>query len=98
MCLIYVAWRVDPVYRLVVAANRDEFHARASAPAHWWDEAGGILAGRDLEAGGTWMGVSRGGRFAAITNYRDPALRLPGAMSWTRASMSLASWVRPSRK
>jgi uncharacterized protein with NRDE domain len=81
MCLIYVAWRVDPFYRLVVAANRDEYHARPSVPAHWWDEAGGILAGRDLEAGGTWMGVSRGGRFAAITNYRDPARRLPAARS-----------------
>jgi uncharacterized protein with NRDE domain len=81
MCLIYVAWRVDPFYRLVVAANRDEYHARPSAAAHWWDEAGGILAGRDLEAGGTWMGMSRGGRLAAITNYRDPARRRSDARS-----------------
>jgi len=81
MCLIYIAHRVDPFYRLVVAANRDELHARPSAPAHWWDDAPGILAGRDLEAGGTWMGISRSGRFAALTNYRDPAHRAPGARS-----------------
>ena len=73
MCLIYIAHRVDPFYRLVVAANRDEYHQRPTAPAAWWDGAGGILAGRDLQAGGTWMGITRGGRFAAITNYRDPA-------------------------
>ena len=73
MCLIYVAHRVDPRYRLVVAANRDEFHARETQPAHWWQDDPCILAGRDLRAGGTWMGISRGGRFAAITNFRDPA-------------------------
>jgi uncharacterized protein with NRDE domain len=98
MCLIYVAWRVDPVYRLVVAANRDEYHARASAPAHWWDEAGGVLAGRDLEAGGTWMGVSRGGRFAAITNYRDPALRLPGARSRGELVSGFLRGTTPARE
>jgi len=54
----------------VVAANRDEFHGRPAAPARFWDERPGILAGRDLKAGGTWMGVSRTGRFAAVTNYR----------------------------
>ena len=73
MCLIYVAWRRHPRYRLIVAANRDEYHARPTAPAHWWKDAPGVLAGRDLEAGGTWMGITRGGRFAAVTNYRDPA-------------------------
>jgi uncharacterized protein with NRDE domain len=71
MCLIYLAHRVDPRYRLVVAANRDEFHTRETRPAHWWDDDGGILAGRDLRAGGTWMGISRGGRFAALTNFRE---------------------------
>jgi uncharacterized protein with NRDE domain len=54
----------------VVAANRDEFHARPASPAAFWGDAPAILAGRDLEAGGTWMGVSRTGRFAAVTNYR----------------------------
>ena len=70
MCLIYVAWRRHPRHRLVVAANRDELHARPALPAHWWDDAPGVLAGRDLAAGGTWLGVASGGRFAAITNYR----------------------------
>jgi uncharacterized protein with NRDE domain len=70
MCLIVLAWRVHPEYPLIVAANRDEFHARPAAPAAFWDDHPQILAGRDLEARGTWMGVSRGGRFAAVTNYR----------------------------
>ena len=70
MCLIVLAWRAHPDASLIVAANRDEFHARPAAPAAFWDDAPGILAGRDLEARGTWMGVSRGGRFAAVTNYR----------------------------
>jgi len=73
MCLILVAWRVHADYPLVLAANRDEFFARPAAPAHWWREPP-ILAGRDLSAGGTWLGVARDGRFAALTNYRDPTL------------------------
>lgn len=81
MCLIYLAHRVDPFYRLVIAANRDEFHQRPSAPAHWWQDDGDVLAGRDLQAGGTWMGMTRGGRFAAITNYRDPARHRADAAS-----------------
>jgi uncharacterized protein with NRDE domain len=70
MCLIVLAWRAHPEFPLIVAANRDEFHARPAAPAAFWDDHPQILAGRDLEARGTWMGVSRGGRFAAVTNYR----------------------------
>lgn len=70
MCLILLAWRVHPRHPLVVAANRDEFHARSADRAGFWREAPDILAGRDLEAGGTWMGVSRDLRFAAVTNYR----------------------------
>ena len=70
MCLILVAWRQHPEFPLVVAANRDEFHARPAARAGFWKDQPGILAGRDLEAKGTWMGVSRSGRFAAVTNYR----------------------------
>jgi len=70
MCLIVLAWRARPSTPLVVAANRDEFHARPASPAAFWGDAPAILAGRDLEAGGTWMGVSRSGRFAAVTNYR----------------------------
>ena len=70
MCLILVAWKVHADVPLAVAANRDEFHARPAARAAFWDDQPEILAGRDLQAGGTWMGVSRGGRFAAVTNYR----------------------------
>lgn len=72
MCLIALAWQSHPDYPLIVAANRDEFHARATAPARFWPEAPALLAGRDLVAGGTWLGVTRGGRFAALTNFREP--------------------------
>jgi uncharacterized protein with NRDE domain len=70
VCLILVAWQARRDAALVVAANRDEFHARPAAPAAFWDDHPDILAGRDLEARGTWMGISRRGRFAAVTNYR----------------------------
>jgi uncharacterized protein with NRDE domain len=73
MCLIAIAWKAHPDYQLVVAANRDEWRARPTAPADWWEGRPGLLAGRDLEAGGTWMGVTRGGRFCAVTNFRDPS-------------------------
>ncbi|QDX80435.1 hypothetical protein B9N43_03660 [Denitratisoma sp. DHT3] len=72
MCLILVAWRVHPDYPLVVAANRDEYHVRPTAPAGYWPEHPDILAGRDLQGGGTWLGVSRSGRFSALTNFRSP--------------------------
>ncbi len=71
MCLILFAWQSHPRYPLVVAANRDEFHDRPTAAAEFWEETPAILAGRDLQAGGTWLGVSRSGRFAAISNYRE---------------------------
>jgi uncharacterized protein with NRDE domain len=70
MCLILAAWKSAPGYPLVVAANRDEFHARPAAQAQFWQDAPEILAGRDLQAMGTWMGVTRTARFAAVTNYR----------------------------
>ncbi|MFZ5510879.1 MAG: NRDE family protein [Pseudomonadota bacterium] len=81
MCLILLAWRVHPDYPLVVAANRDEFFTRPTAPAGFWSDASEVFAGRDLEAGGTWLGATRGGRFAALTNYRDPARNRNGAPS-----------------
>ena len=70
MCLILVACDAHPDFRLVVAANRDEFFDRASVPMHWWDDAP-VLAGRDLTAGGSWLTLSATGRFAAVTNVRD---------------------------
>lgn len=72
MCLIVFAYKHHPEYPLIVAANRDEFYSRPTQPAHWWEEAPHVLAGRDLKAGGTWMGLTRRGRFSAITNYREP--------------------------
>ena len=72
MCLLVLAWQAHPEFRLVLAGNRDEFHDRPAAAADWWDDAPGVLAGRDLRAGGTWLGVSRTGRFAVVTNYREP--------------------------
>jgi uncharacterized protein with NRDE domain len=71
MCLILFAQGVHPDFPLIVAANRDEFHARPTAPAAFRDDAPGVVAGRDLEAGGTWMGMDRRGRFAAVTNYTE---------------------------
>lgn len=68
MCLVAIAWRAHPRYPLVIAGNRDEFHERPSAPAAWWDEPAGVLGGRDLLAGGSWLAVSRGGRFAVVLN------------------------------
>lgn len=98
MCLVFVGWRAHPRYPLVVAANRDEYHARPTAPAAPWDKsgtggpAGGggagagaaegrILAGRDLVAGGTWLGVTADGRFAALTNVGGSTPPGPGAPS-----------------
>lgn len=72
MCLILFAWQAHPRYVLVLAANRDEFHSRPTASAEFWEDAPGLLAGRDLQAGGTWLGITRSGRFGAITNYREP--------------------------
>src|SRR5450432_1638658 len=73
MCLIVLAWRAAAEYPLVVAANRDEWRERPAEAARWWPDHPELLAGRDLQAGGTWMGITRGGRFAAVTNFRDPS-------------------------
>jgi uncharacterized protein with NRDE domain len=73
MCLILFAGNHPPEYRLILAANRDEFYERPTAPAGFWPDCPEILAGKDLQGGGTWLGVSRSGRLAAVTNYRDPA-------------------------
>lgn len=72
MCLVLFVWNDHPRYRLVLAANREEFHQRPTAAARFWDDCPEILAGRDLQAGGTWLGLTRDGRVAAITNYREP--------------------------
>ncbi len=73
MCLILLAYEVHPRYRLIVAANRDEFYDRPTQGATFWEDAPHVLAGRDLKQGGTWLAVTRRGRLGAVTNYRDPA-------------------------
>lgn len=72
MCVIYLAYEYHPRYPLILAANRDEFYDRPTRPAALWEDEPQIFAGRDLLSGGTWLGITRGGRFAAVTNFRDP--------------------------
>lgn len=74
MCLIVVGWHGHVDYPLVVAANRDEFYARPTADAAVWPDAPNVFGGIDLEAGGTWLGITRNGRFAAVTNVREPGM------------------------
>jgi uncharacterized protein with NRDE domain len=81
MCLLLIAYQSHPDYRLILAANRDEFYDRPTRPAAFWDDTPEILAGQDLKAGGTWMGITKAGRFAAITNYREAGLTKENAPS-----------------
>ena len=71
MCLLVIAIRQHEKLPLIVAGNRDEFHARPTQRAHWWPDHTDVLGGRDLQAGGTWLAMLRNGRFAMVTNYRD---------------------------
>ena len=72
MCLILLSYKTHPQYPLIIAANRDEFYDRPTAPAAFWKDAPSLLAGKDLRGGGTWLGVTRNGRVAALANYREP--------------------------
>ncbi len=72
MCLILIAVQTHPLYRLILVGNRDEFYDRPSAPVSFWYELPDLLAGKDLIGGGTWLGVTKRGKIAAITNYRNP--------------------------
>ena len=81
MCLLVFAWNTHPRYRLIFAGNRDEFHDRPAAPMAWWPDAPRILAGRDLQAGGTWLGLSRRAAFGVVTNYRELQRPTPGMPS-----------------
>ena len=96
MCLIIVGWRVCPGYPLIVAANRDEFHGRPTAAAARWVDAPYVVAGRDLEAGGTWLGVTDDGRFAAVTNVREPG-KPPGNLSRGCLTRDFLSGKAPPR-
>jgi len=71
MCIILFSYKQSARYQLVLAANRDEFYARPTRPLFCWDKGKGIIAGQDIEAGGTWLGVNKSGRFAALTNFRE---------------------------
>ncbi len=81
MCLILFSYKQNPDYPFIFAANRDEFYDRPSAPVALWEEHPDVLGGRDLKEGGTWLGVTRKGRMAALTNYRDPLHLKPNAPS-----------------
>ena len=81
MCLILIASQVHPEYPLIVAANRDEFYHRPTAPLSFWQDHPEVLAGKDLQGSGTWLGVSKTGRVAAVTNYRDFTMDQPNALS-----------------
>jgi uncharacterized protein with NRDE domain len=101
MCLILFAYRVVPGVPLIVAANRDEYFSRPAAPAAPWADHSRVLAGRDLSGGGTWLGVSTAGRFAALTNFRNPATHRTDAPSrgelvkvFLTGRMSAGSYVR----
>ncbi len=81
MCIILLAHQVNPDYPLILAANRDEFYERPTERARFWKDAPQTLAGRDMERGGTWLGVTRTGRIAAVTNYREPGPKPSDALS-----------------
>ena len=96
MCLMVFAWRSHPDYPLVLAANRDEFYLRRTRPASWWGQAVPVLAGHDEEAGGTWLGITRRGRFAALTNVRAPSERNPHAPSRGTLVLSALQSAEPT--
>ncbi len=100
MCLLLIAHEVHPDHPLVLLANRDEYRARPTAPLGFWQDEPQLLAGRDLLAGGTWLGVTRSGRIAAVTNYREPGVHRSGAPSrgnlvhsYLSADLSPGAWL-----
>jgi len=95
VCLILLARGSRPDYPLVLAANRDEYFSRPSRPAHYWEDAPAVLGGRDLQAGGSWLGVDANGRLAAVTNYREPPQPQPGLDSRGRL---VADYLKQARE
>jgi uncharacterized protein with NRDE domain len=81
MCLIFISLQQHPNYKLIIAGNRDEFYNRKTEAANYWRDYPQILAGRDLEAGGTWLGITKSGKISMLTNYRDPSNINPAAPS-----------------
>ena len=90
MCVAAIAWQAHPRWRLVAIGNRDEFHERPTAALAEWADGSGIVAGRDLRAGGTWLGVTAAGRFGLVTNFRVPGYPKPGLAS--RGEL-IADWL-----
>lgn len=97
MCVAAVAWNAHPRWRLVCIGNRDEFHARPAAPLARWDDAPGVIAGRDLIGGGTWLGVHEEGQFALVTNFRQPEGPQPDRPSRGKLVTDLLEGRRPER-
>jgi uncharacterized protein with NRDE domain len=98
MCLLFISYQTTPGYRLAVAANRDEFLARPTAPLGFLDAKRTIIGGRDLQSGGTWLGISAGLRFAALTNYRDPANNRASAPSRGELVLDFLSGAMPAQE
>ncbi|NIM10726.1 MAG: hypothetical protein GTO45_01970 [Candidatus Aminicenantes bacterium] len=98
MCLILFVYKFHPRYKLILAANRDEYYNRPSTPAQWWENNPSLLAGKDLKAGGTWMGITKNGKIAAVTNYRGTEpLREDALSRGTLVSQYLLSEVSPGK-
>jgi uncharacterized protein with NRDE domain len=95
MCVATVAWDAHPDWLLVVAGNRDEYHARPAAPLSRWSDGSGIIAGTDLTGGGTWLGVTEAGRFALVTNYRVPGGSQPNRPSRGKLVTDLLGGIAP---
>lgn len=96
MCLVLFAYDYHPKYLLILGANRDEYYARPAEQAHFWGEDQRVLAGRDLKGAGTWLGITRDGRLAAVTNYRDPTAIKTNAISrGLLVKEYLRSFIRP---
>ena len=97
MCVAALAWDAHPDWLLVAIGNRDEFHARPTAPLAPWDDGSGVIAGKDLLGGGTWLGVSEAGRFALVTNFRVPEGPQPGRPTRGKLVTDLLEGRRPEQ-
>lgn len=98
MCILFLAVKQHLDYPLIIAANRDEYFARESKPMHWWLDRPNILAGKDMVAGGAWLGINRKGNFAAVTNFRDPSRYQPEARSRGELPLSYLTHEQLSQK
>ena len=95
MCIAAIAWDAHPDWLMILAGNRDEYHARPAAALAAWADDSAIIAGRDLEAGGTWLGISEAGRFALVTNYRAPGYPRPDRASRGKLVIDLLAGREP---